>query len=160
MAHGGQESLAGALAGALPLLVFLSTGILWLAMALGFPAAREPSDPGSGALPSAAAALVIVIAGWLLLRRPVGTPLPTGSAARRVGLIVVAMIGYAVVFTGLGFVLATTLFLLATLINGGVRRGWQLVLLPPLIGIGLFYIFDAGLQVALPPGPLSGVLPS
>lgn len=151
---------AGDIAAALLLLVF---AVSMFVLTLGFPPPGQPNDPGTVALPRIVAVGLTVLAVLLLIRARGGEPLPRGRAALRVAGIMVLAVAYAAVLEPIGFILASTLFLLgAMLLAGarhvGARQILYLVVVSPGLSLALFYLFYRLLQVSLPRGILEGLL--
>ena len=70
---------------------------------------------------------------------------------QRIGLLFLVVLGYALLFDRLGFVIATALVTLPVARLFGAS--WKQALASGVgLGIGLFYFFDRLLDVALPTG--------
>ena len=85
---------------------------------------------------------------------PAGPLVPDGPALRRVGLIVVALTGVAVMLEPLGFRLVTAVFLVVLLVALGIRRWWVTAVFALLGSFGVFHVFYHWLKVPLPIGLL------
>ncbi len=112
-------------------------------------------DPvGPRAYPLLLLALMASAALWLLLK-PLGetTPPISWHLARKVGLCVLALLAYALLFEPLGFILSTALtgFVLGLLFSG---RPLQSAISGILMGLLLYGLFDYLLDVPLPLGVL------
>ncbi|WP_219818930.1 tripartite tricarboxylate transporter TctB family protein [Streptomyces sp. SM11] len=69
-------------------------------------------------------------------------------------VLLVAIALYVALFEPLGFVLATTLFVVATAWYLGFARLWVNVLVGAGVALALYLAMSEGLDVALPTGPL------
>lgn len=146
---------AGDIVSALLLLAFAAAMFL---LTLGFPAPGQANDPGTAALPRIVAVGLGVLAVLQLVRPGVWEPLPRGRTVLRLVGIVGLLVVYAMVLEILGFILASTLFLLGAIVLAGGRRPLYLVLIPPVLSVVLFYVFYMLLGVPLPRGYVEGVL--
>ncbi|MEW6668008.1 MAG: tripartite tricarboxylate transporter TctB family protein [Thermodesulfobacteriota bacterium] len=85
-----------------------------------------------------------------------------GRVPRRLGPLVQkrpavmfgAFVAYVYLATLLGYVISTLAFLYASFYLLGVRKVWLLMLIPPVITVGIFYLFEALLGAPLPSGSL------
>jgi putative tricarboxylic transport membrane protein len=134
----------GDVASAILLLVF---AVAMFGLTFSFPPPGQLNDPGTAALPR-------IVAGSL------GDveSLPRGRAALRVSGILVLASAYAATLEPLGFMLASTLFLLGAMLLAGARKLLYLVLVPSGLSLVLFYVFYRLLEVSLPRGLIEGVL--
>lgn len=103
-------------------------------------------------------ALIVALCGIRLIIKGGGeTPAnPEGVNAR-----ILAMIGYlaayAALFQWLGFIIATTF--MVTFISRLFKATWmQAIMGGVVMSVGLFFLFDKGLDVVLPTGILRGLL--
>ena len=123
-----------------------------LAEALRFP--ESAGDiPGPALAPMVVAGALSLVAIGLLFRRGEGSaPEPPGEPWPTLGLLLVAMCGYALLMPLLGFISGTALLLAACLrIFGhpvGVR-GWAFGLGAALV---IWFVFDKFMRVPLPQG--------
>ncbi len=67
-------------------------------------------------------------------------------------LVFAAFALYVWLATILGYLLATLAFMLLSFNLLGARRWWQLILLPPALTFGIYYLFSGLLEVWLPKG--------
>jgi len=133
--------------GALLLAAFLA----WHGIGLQAPFSYEPLGPNAFPL---MIAFVIAICGVALIRKGGGlVPANPPGANQRIALMVATIVGYALLFQPLGFVLATALM---TAIIGRLFGGaWRWTGLAGLVlGVSFFWLFDRGLDVVLPTGVL------
>jgi putative tricarboxylic transport membrane protein len=65
---------------------------------------------------------------------------------------------YVNVLAALGFIAATVLFLVASLVLAGARRPLPLVLIPALLAGGIHYVFVVLFRVSLPRGLIERLL--
>ncbi|MBI2216742.1 MAG: tripartite tricarboxylate transporter TctB family protein [Candidatus Rokubacteria bacterium] len=118
----------------------------------------EPSGPGSGFVPLLAGAVIAAGGLGLLLARPRPARAEVFWAARASALRIVAVLAglvtMAVLMPVLGFLLtaAPTMAFLLTVIE---RQRWTWVVGMALASsVGLYWLFDRVLEMALPKGPL------
>jgi putative tricarboxylic transport membrane protein len=81
-------------------------------------------------------------------------PDTTGFDWQRAAMLCVVMLLYGWLFTPLGFVIATTLFLAAGFLILGERRILVLSVLPPLFTVLFWAVMSRGLGLYLAPGLL------
>lgn len=138
--------------------LLLAFAVAMFVLTFGFPPPGQANDPGTAAFPRLVGGALIVFAVLQLLGAEEGEPLPRGLTALRVSGIVALLAVYAAVLEMLGFILATTLFLLAAILLAGARRPLYLALVPPVLSVALFYLFSRLLEISLPRGAVEGVL--
>ena len=138
-----SERLFGAL-----LLAFSIAGIR-LGWDLQAPISYEPIGPK--AFPLLVLSLLAACAVALLFDKRGGTAWPPRPVLMRIGLLFVVLLGYALLFERLGFIVATALATvpIARAFGGSWR---QSVLAGAGLGLGLFVLFDKLLDVVLPTG--------
>ena len=135
--------------------VLLAAGMAWAARLYVAPISYEPVGPR--AFPMLLAALLALAGAWLLVK-----PSPHDNGLRAaplvsLGLAVVAVLAYALLFQLLGFPIATVLMTLPMARAFG--GSWKQALAAGVfLGIALFFLFDRALDVVLPTGLLSFVL--
>lgn len=103
-------------------------------------------------------ALIIALCGVRLIIKGGGEveANPQGANAR-IALMAAYLAGYAFLFQWIGFILATTL--MVALIGRLFQATWAQAFIGGIVmSIGLFYLFDKGLDVVLPAGILGGLL--
>lgn len=149
---------------------FLGAAALGVAAILGVfgrdlqaPISYEPVGPR--AFPWVLAVLIAAVGLWLVFRPASSAPAVDASAAnaeprilgRDVLLVLVAVLGYALLFEVLGFVVATGLMTVAVgRLFGG---GWGVcAAVGVALGAGLYLVFDRLLDVTLPTGVLGSIL--
>lgn len=136
-------------------LVIAALGFLLLATQYKAPIAYDPLGPRS--YPLLVLSLLLVCSLYLLIfpRAKVLTFSAAFVQSRRVGLGIVVLFAYALLFKPLGFVLSTFVMMLCL---GALFLGKIKVLLPVsvLLAVGLFLLFDKGLDVSLPAIPFIG----
>lgn len=96
---------------------------------------------------------VLLIGGAALALRPGDTPIETVTARlldRRALLFAGLFLAYALSFRHVDFRLGTWAFALAAMWALGARRPLELALIPPLLALGVFYLFRHGFTVLLP----------
>jgi putative tricarboxylic transport membrane protein len=135
-------------------------GVVALAVCVAMAAAAWQLEPpisyeplGPSAFPLLLAALMAALGLNFVLRPAAGAHWPQGALRLKVAAMVVMLLGYALLFQPLGFVAATALLTigLGRLFGAGWRGS---VVAGPLLGLGLFLLFDRLLDVALPMGAL------
>ncbi len=139
-------------------LLLLTFAVAMFGLTFGFPPPGQANDPGTAALPRLVAGTLGVLAVLQLIRPEEGEPLPRGRAALRVAGIVGLLAIYAAILEALGFILASTLFLLGAIVLAGGRQPVYLILIPPVLSVALFYVFYRLLEVSLPRGYVEGLL--
>jgi len=135
--------------------VVASAGMAWAAQ--GYAAAISYEPVGPRAFPLLLAALMAVAGVWLVFR-------PTQHAGgfnltlvRLIGLSVLAILAYALLFELLGFTLATAL--MAVPMGMAFGGNWKQSLVGGAgLGVMSYFVFDRLLDVVLPAGVLSFVL--
>lgn len=122
--------------------------------ALQAPFAYEPVGPR--AFPLIAAGM-IALCGIILVLKP-GEPNsepagPIGALAALSGCLV----GYALLFQPLGFVIATTIFMIPIAMIFGAKW-WQGAVTGVVLAVSSYLLFDRVLEVVLPVGPFGGIV--
>jgi len=99
-------------------------------------------------------ALIIALCGLRLMIKGGGQVAANPPGANgRILMMVAYLAAYAWLFQGLGFIVATTI--MATLVGRLFGGSWKQALIGGLaMGVGLFLLFDLGLDVVLPYGIL------
>jgi putative tricarboxylic transport membrane protein len=121
--------------------------------------------PGPGFLPLWIA-LGIIVSGVVLTAKGVwprrlaapdaeGVTWPQAAGWWRVALMLGAMAVSLVVLEKLGFMVTTTLFMVAVVFGLGVRSWWVLATVPLVSAVALYVIFAVWLRVPLPKGILT-----
>lgn len=135
--------------------VVAAAGMAWAAQSYAPAFSYEPVGPR--AFPRLLAALMAIGGAWLMIKPTlVGSPFQPGSV-RLIGLSVLTVFVYALLFQILGFTLATT----AMAVPVGMAFGgtWKQSLIGGAgLGLGLYLLFDKLLDVILPSGLLSFIL--
>lgn len=103
-------------------------------------------------------ALIIALCGVRLIIKGGGEVEPNPEGANtRIAMMAAYLAGYAFLFQWIGFVLATTL--MAALVGRLFQATWlQAIIGGIVMSVGMFYLFDKGLDVVLPTGILGGLL--
>lgn len=135
--------------------VVLAAGMAWAARDYAAPISYEPVGPS--AFPLLLAALLALAGAWLVVR-PSGHASGLGWAQlRTLGLAVLAVFGYALLFETLGFTLATAAMAVPVGLAFGGR--WKGTLAAGVgLGVVLYLLFDKLLDVVLPTGALAFLL--
>ena len=137
--------------GALLLAAFLA----WQGAAFEAPFSYEPLGPSAFPL---IIAVVMAFCGLRLVLRGGGKVAANPPGANvRIGLMVVAVAGYAMIFQWAGFVLATAAMTAVTGRLFGGQWRWT-VLAGVIVGVAFFLLFDKALDVVLPTGLLGDLL--
>ncbi|ENO82868.1 tripartite tricarboxylate transporter TctB family protein [Thauera mechernichensis] len=130
-------------------LVLISLVGLFIARGFEAPFSYEPVGPK--AFPMIVLALLGLFALALVFGKTEKTAWAPGPVMQRIGLLFLVVLGYALLFDRLGFVIATALVTLPVARLFGAS--WKQALVSGVgLGIGLFYFFDRLLDVALPTG--------
>jgi putative tricarboxylic transport membrane protein len=88
---------------------------------------------------------------------PRAFPLIAAGMIALCGVILVWKLAYALLFQPLGFVVATTVFMIPIAMIFGAKW-WQGVLVGAVLSVSSFLLFDRVLDVVLPTGPLGGII--
>ncbi len=99
--------------------------------------------------------LGLLIASWLKIARSSkpATPMP-GVLQRRPVVMLAAFLAYIWLTALFGFMIATVAFMLLSLFLLGVRGLWTLLLVPPAMTAGTYFLFSKVLNIFLPVGSL------
>lgn len=136
--------------------------VLWLLLCAGMAAvgwgistefAYEPVGPR--AYPLLILALMAVCSAWLLFKPGEAVDWPRGALLKKVAVMIVAVLLYALIFESAGFAVATALLTVAIgrLFDG---KWLHCAVGGVVMGVALFYFFDRLLDVPLPGGFLLG----
>lgn len=143
-----------------------AAGIVLLALALGYilealrlPGVKYAVGPGPSFLPVllgialAVLSLALLMGAVLRATEPPAEPTTAGrGAAWRIGLILLALVGYTLLFERLGYVLSTALFLAFLLAAVEPQRWWVVVSVPVASSILSYLFFVRWLRVPFPKG--------
>jgi putative tricarboxylic transport membrane protein len=130
-------------------LLLIAAGGIFFGWGLAAPISYEPVGPR--AFPLLVFALLTVCSLGLIATRRPPTAWAPAPVLRRIGAMFVIILGYALLFDLLGFILATTLASVPLgMLFGGSWK--QSVIGGAGLGVGLFLLFDRLLDVALPTG--------
>ncbi|MEZ5658045.1 MAG: tripartite tricarboxylate transporter TctB family protein [Burkholderiaceae bacterium] len=129
--------------------LLFSLAMAWMATGFEVEFAYEPVGPK--AWPLTLAGLMAIASLIMLVRPHAAAAWPAAPVMIRIGLLIIALLGYAWVFQWLGFPLATALM---TVVVGRLFGGrWPACLLAGVaMGGGLYFFFDRLLDVVLPLG--------
>ena len=135
----------------------LAVATIMLAFGYGLqaPFAYEPVGPR--AFPLIAAAM-IALCGIILVVKP-GEPDETVTAGPggAIAALSGSLLGYALLFQPLGFVIATTIFMIPIAMIFGAKW-WQGGMAGIVLSISSYVLFDRVLEVVLPVGPFGGII--
>lgn len=140
--------------------IFLLLGIITFAQTSGLDETGASHDPGAAGYPRLLAGTLIVLAMILSFQKDGGegeTTVRGGNALRVVGTIGLLIV-YAALMEPLGYILSTSVFLVATMLLMGIRNIAGLIALPVGLSLANFYIFYVAFGVSLPYAFLEGVL--
>lgn len=131
--------------------VIVAACMAWAAQAYAPPISYEPVGPR--AFPRLLAGLMAVAGLWLVIKPSiVGNPYPA-KALKLIGLSVVTVFIYALLFQALGFTLSTAL--MAVPVGMAFGGTWKQSLLGGIgLGLSMYLLFDKLLDVVLPTGVL------
>lgn len=138
--------------------IFLGIGVVTFAQMATLNENNDSSDPGAAGYPSLIAAVMIVLAVLLAFQRDIGEASLKRSELLRVATAIVVTFVYILVLSPLGYVVATVLFLVATLLLMGIRSLLVLILVPIGLTLIIFYLFYVGFGVPLPYTFIEGLL--
>ena len=135
--------------------VVAAAAMAWSAQAYAPAFSYEPVGPR--AFPRLLAGLMAICGAWLVLKPTlVGNPFGKGTG-KLIGLSVLTVFIYALLFEILGFSLATAL--MAVPVGMAFGGNWKQSLIGGIgLGLGLYLLFDKLLDVVLPSGVLSFLL--
>jgi putative tricarboxylic transport membrane protein len=135
----------------------LAVAALMLAFGYGLqaPFAYEPVGPRAFPL---LAAGVIAVCGIMLVLIP-GEPDQAHQAGpgMAIAALSASLLGYALLFQPLGFVISTTIFMVPIAMIFGARW-WQGAVTGVVLGVASYLLFDRVLEVVLPVGPFGGII--
>jgi putative tricarboxylic transport membrane protein len=135
--------------------VVVAAGMAYAAQAYAPAISYEPVGPR--AFPRLLAGLMAVGGAWLVLKPTLVDNPFRGGAAKMIGLSVLTVFIYAMLFQLLGFPLVTTL--MAVPVGLAFGGNWKQSLIGGAgLGLGMFLLFDKLLDVILPTGLLSFIL--
>lgn len=135
--------------------VVVAAAMAWFAQTYVPAISYEPVGPR--AFPRLLAALMAIGGAWLVIKPTVVENPFRGVSVKMIGLSVLAVFVYALLFQVLGFTLATAL--MAVPVGMAFGGNWKQSLLGGVgLGLGLFLLFDKLLDVVLPTGILSFIL--
>ena len=149
--------------------IFLAVGIGYEVMALSMPLGGFGS-PGPGLYPLIVGAALILTSAACLIQNLVSTepvassiegtePAVAGRGApRKAWLLIAALIFYAVALKPLGFPVALTLLLIASIRIFGYRNWLSNFAIAVLLTVIAYVVFIVWLKVPLPLGILAGLL--
>ena len=119
------------------------------------PFAYEPVGPR--AFPLIAAAIIAACGVILVLKPGEADPSIHAMPGRAIVALSGSLLGYAVLFQPLGFVLATSLFMIPIAMIFGAKW-WQGALTGGILALSSYFLFDRVLEVVLPTGPFGGII--
>ena len=134
--------------------IAVATIMLVFGYGLQAPFAYEPVGPRAFPL---IAAGIIALCGVILVIKPGA---PSAEPAGPVGALVAlsgCLLGYAFLFQPLGFVIATTIFIVPIAMIFGAKW-WQGALTGLALAVSSYLLFDRVLDVVLPVGPFGGIV--
>lgn len=134
--------------------LLLALAVTMFAATADMPSPGSASDPGAAGYPRLLAVGIGLLALALLAQRDHWQEGPGRDGVLRVVAITVLTILYVNVLAALGYLLATVLFLLATMLVAGARSPAALLLIPPVFSALVYYLFFAVFEVSLPRGAL------
>ncbi len=129
---------------------FLLGGFL-LYQALQLSMRSLDGGPGPGLLPAALGVLTLVLAGKLLVSRE--NERPAFGNLRRVAVMAVVLVGYALALEPLGFVATSALAMVTLMLTFNGRHRLPLALLGLAGAAAAYYLFYSVLRVQLPADP-------
>lgn len=135
--------------------VLLAACMAWAARLYVAPISYEPVGPR--AFPMLLAALLALAGGWLVLKPTAHDNGLARAPLVSLGLAVLAVLAYALLFELVGFTIATVLMTvpMARAFGGSWK---QAVAAGLVLGVTFFFLFDRALDVVLPTGVLRFLL--
>ena len=130
--------------------IFLAIGVTTFAQMAGLNEQADSSDPGAAGYPKLLATLMIALAVLLAFQPDNGEDPPTRAGLLRVIAAIAVTFAYALVLVPLGYVVATALFVLATMLLMGIKSIPSLILMPIGLALVNFYLFYEAFGVPLP----------
>jgi putative tricarboxylic transport membrane protein len=131
--------------------VFLLLGLFMLYQALQLPVRTLDGGPGPGILPVGLALLLVGFSVWILARRR-REQVHFGNT-RRVGIMTLGVFVYAFLLERLGFIVTTSLLMVALMVAFNERRRLPLAALGLVGTAASFVLFYNVLKVQLPVDP-------
>jgi len=119
------------------------------------PFAYEPVGPR--AFPLIAAAIIAFCGVILVIKPGEADPSQNPMPGRAIVALSGSLLGYALLFQPLGFVIATTLFMIPIAVIFGAKW-WQGALTGVVLAVSSYLLFDRVLEVVLPSGLLGGII--
>lgn len=119
-----------------------------------------PTAPKTGFLPQLVGYIAVVVSAYLFVLSLAGKgdakDVKLNCDYKRLGLLILSMILYIVLFDTLGYLICTVLLLIAAMKIGRVK-GWKVPLIVALVTAVFFYaVFKMFLSVPLPSGIFFG----
>ncbi len=135
--------------------VAVAMAMAWFAQAYAPAISYEPVGPR--AFPRLLAALMAIGGAWLVIKPSIAENPFKADTVKLIGLSILTIFVYALLFQILGFTLATAL--MAVPVGMAFGGSWKQSLIGGIgLGLGLFLLFDKALDVVLPTGLLSFIL--
>ena len=128
-----------------------------------------PSDVvmkiGPGFFPSILSGLLVLFSGSLLVKAvlsraqaPDETPQITSEGRWRGAVTLVATVVFVAVMESLGFIPTAISFLTLMMLVMGKRKPLAILVVPTLVTVGIWLVFEKLLHLSMPPGILEGLL--
>ncbi|MEE6281947.1 tripartite tricarboxylate transporter TctB family protein [Georgenia sp. MJ170] len=153
-----MESLKTRRANLVGAAAFLLLGLVTFAQMAGLDESADGSDPGAAGYPRLIAAIMIVLAVMLAMQHDNGEAPPRGRDALRVAGTVGMLVLYTLVLEPLGYIFATIILLIGTMLLMGIRSALLLVVVPVGLALANFYVFYVAFGVPLPFSSLERLL--
>lgn len=142
-------------------IVLLALALAYTLEALRLPGVKYAVGPGPSFLPLllgialTALSLVLLVGTALSRTERAAEPSPVGwHAVWRIGVILVSLVGYALLFERLGYLVSTALFLAFLLAVVEPQRWWIVAGVPAVSSIFSYLLFVRWLKVPFPKGLL------
>ncbi len=130
--------------------VFLLIGVVTFAQMAAIGEHPDGSDPGAAGYPNLIGGAMIVLAVLLAFQRDKKEATPTRGELLNVLAAIAATFAYIYAMHPLGYVLATALFLVVTMLLMGIRSIIALLVVPVGLAVLNFYLFYVAFGVPLP----------
>ncbi|RGZ01276.1 tripartite tricarboxylate transporter TctB family protein [Clostridium sp. AM58-1XD] len=132
-------------------------GVLIIAGALRLPPSKVPDDIGPAVFPIIAAVMIIIPGLFLTFKKAFTEECPflNRQEWKRLGILVLVFILYAVLLYMVGFLVATPIitFIISKMFSQGKKvPAWQLIVYALILTIIVYMCFYKGLGLKLPRG--------
>lgn len=138
--------------------VFLAFVAICFMASLSISNPSTSSDPGPAAYPQFVLVLLALCAVGVILTPDDKTPDSQPRDWRYVVAVFGTILGYVILLSTVGYILATLLFVSTMLLLAGERRVPVIAIYSVVLPLALFYVFSEYLSIALPSGLIEGFI--